>query len=407
MSDAYFGTASLRFSLYEWQEDPYPTYQLLRDGWPVYRSWRRTQAGPRAVWGVSRFADIQSVARDHQTFSSVAPSIYGNAPDLVESDPPLHDEVRGLFHARFARNALVDTMAEFIREETAKVVRSIRARQTVDLAAEFAWLLPAIVTCRLLGYPASDAARLRDLKIDEAKNFWPSFPDETVESRRVQVEEADYVKSALGARRALPGEDLLTLLAVGEIGSGPLSQPLLEGTAILIHRAMIDTTASLLVHALCLLAEHPDQRAWLRDHPEGWPDAIEEVLRFESPIQSIDHRRATRDVQIADTVIPAGDGVALMYGSGNRDDRQFDDPDRFDIRRKAGRNLSFGEGVHFCLGAHLARLEASIALPMLLAELGDYEVVAKPARVQSFLLRSIWRLEVAPAWARASGPNFA
>jgi cytochrome P450 len=128
--------------------------------------------------------------------------------------------------------------------------------------------------------------------------------------------------------------------------------------ALFMHRGLVDTTAGLLANALDLLRRYPDQRAWLREHPDGWRAAIEEILRFESPIQVTDGRRTLRDVRVGDVIIPSGESVALIYGSGNRDERQFEDPDGFDVRRQPTRHLAFGEGIHFCLGAPLARLEA-------------------------------------------------
>lgn len=130
-------------------------------------------------------------------------------------------------------------------------------------------------------------------------------------------------------------------------------------------------------------------------NPHAWPAAIEEILRYESPIQMTEPRRRQRDVRLGDVLIPAGESIALLYGSGNRDDRRFEDGDRFDVRRRATWHLAFGDGIHFCLGAHLARLEAAVALPLLLDEFGDYELAEEPTRIRSAVLRSVLRLPIA------------
>jgi len=151
-------------------------------------------------------------------------------------------------------------------------------------------------------------------------------------------------------------------------------------------RSPRSTTAALLGNILEQLSSRPDDRRWLLDHPDGWPQAIEESLRYEAPVEYM-LRRATRNADIAGHQIPMGDEAALLFGSANRDERRFADPDRFDIRRPPSRHLAFGEGIHFCLGAALARLEAGVVLPLLLEHLGDYQILDGARRLQARILR--------------------
>jgi cytochrome P450 len=174
--DKYFADASFRFSLYEAADDPYPTYRELRDHWPVYRSWRPVVDGVRPVWAVSRYSDIQSISRDPDTFSNVTPSTFGDPPDLLMSDPPLHDELRDTVHAYFSPRGVRDRLAAVIESATRTALAAIRDHDEVDLAWELTWAIPVAVSAHLLGYLPSDHTEPRTLPGSSARRRTTSMP---------------------------------------------------------------------------------------------------------------------------------------------------------------------------------------------------------------------------------------
>jgi cytochrome P450 len=188
----------------------------------------------------------------------------------------------------------------------------------------------------------------------------------------------------------------MTQIALAEPDGSPLPDAKLAGMSFVLFSAGIDTVVALLGNAVLLLAEHPGQRKLVMEQPDRLPAAVEEVLRYESPLQ-FNARVTTRRVIISGTVIPAGERVLLLYGSANRDERRFEHASRFDILRPPKRHLAFGEGIHFCIGAPLARLQARVALGALLARMPNYELAGPYERLPTYNMRSVARLPISPA----------
>jgi cytochrome P450 len=201
-----------------------------------------------------------------------------------------------------------------------------------------------------------------------------------------------YLEEVLEAKHKRPADDLLSAIARGCLGGDALGERSM-GLALLLMVASMKTSASLIANGLLLLAEYPDQRRWLRQHLDHVAPALEEILRFESPVQHL-KRTTTTDVDLHGMHVPRGSEVLILYGSANRDERQFIDGERFDIGRVPKRNLAFGNGIHHCLGAPLARLEGKLALQVILTEAPDYEIVGPVQRLESHMDRGIERLPV-------------
>ena len=377
------------------EDDPYPTYRRLRDEAPLY------QGDKWGFWALSRFEDVRNAARDWRTFSSAegmdidAPR-WAGAGAITDLDPPRHDLLRNVVRNAFQTTNL-NTLAPKIQRDTDQLVESFVERGSADLAQELAWALPYLVFFDFMGLPHepilrkwSDDFRERT----EGKEPTQVALDAMENTRR-------YLADALTDRRKNPRDDLLTEIVNARIDGEPLAQPVIEthseivGLCFLLFIAGTDTTAGLIAKALHLLAQHPDQRAQLVAHPEQIPGAVEETLRYDTPLQ-IAARNTTAPVTLHGGTIPNGGRVVLIFGAGNRDDREFDEPDRFDITRSIKRTLAFGEGIHFCLGAPLARMEARIALETVLARIPDYAISGEVQRSSSTVnMRVLWRLPAA------------
>ena len=339
----------------------------MRERQPVVRDERR---GMR-TWHVFGYDDVATVLTDHSRFSSrhVLVNFSLLSDTLVAKDPPDHRKLRSLVNLAFTPRA-VARLSGRVAEITQELLDRVRGRGEMDVVADLAFPLPARVIAELLGVPREDWDIFQRWAALDANSpggrsgFLGSAVDEI----------HAYFSGLLEDRRREPREDLLTALAAAEIDGERLSEHELVSFCFLLLFAGQETTKNLIANFVLTLADHPEARDELLRRPELVPGAIEEVLRYLPPVWFL-MRRTTAEVELSGVRIPAEELVVPWMASANRDSTQFQDPDRFDVRREPNRHLAFGHGVHFCVGAPLTRLEAQVALPMMLEQLRDLRVV--------------------------------
>lgn len=366
-------------------EDPYPIYRRLRDEDPVHYNPQRD------VWALLRFEDVQAAARDWERFASAGGvdldgtgQAYGPG-NFLDLDPPRHDELRRLVRHEFTPKAM-SARAEHVRKRVEQLLDALADGDVADFISAFASPLPVGVVSDLLGIPTADREALREwsLAADRRVCADPAVPDAAVDAvGRMR----GYFAAALDDRRAEPRADLLGAIAGAERESA-LSREETLGISLLLFTAATETTSGLLGNAVLALAGRPDLRRRLAEDPSLLPTAIEELLRFDAPVQNL-ARTATEAVVLRGVRVPAGARVALVFGSANRDERRFARPDVLDFDREPARHVAFGEGIHHCLGAPLARLEARIALEELLRRIPDWEIETQPERLHKQNVRGL------------------
>lgn len=337
--------------------DPFPWYRSMRETKPVCHD-------PRlGVWMVFGYGDVERVLNDHEAFSSR----FGQM-SLINTDPPRHRQLRNLVTQAFTPRA-VEGLRPRITEIVEQLIDKVVEAGEMDVVEDFAVPLPVIVIAELLGIPIEDRALFKHwsdaIVTGGGSELSPS---------RAMSEMATYFTRLAAERSQEPRPDLISALLAARIDGESLTHGELLSFCTLLLIAGNETTTNLIGNAIICLDEHPDMAAGLAaDGPRLLDSAIEEVLRYRSPVQSM--FRVTRsEVEIGGHAIPAGQPVLAWIGSANRDPLRFPDPDRFDIRRSPNRHLAFGHGIHFCLGAPLARLESRIALEALLRRLGHLSV---------------------------------
>lgn len=384
------------------QSDPYPTYARLRDEAPALRLQEPD------VWLLSRHADVDAALRDPGTYSSAYGVAFGRSGGqgaLIATDPPDHGRLRKLLARQFSPRQ-VAALEHEIRSTAVLLLEQVHGQKHLDLVDVFAAPLPTRVVASYLGV---DPERWRDYKrwSDVLNDLsWAKNPSERTGAAMfaVGLEAHGFFTSEIQARRTEPRDDLIGRL-VSAVDEDALTDDEVISFCTLLMLAGNVTTTSLLSYGLQTLLQHPEQLALLRDDPSLIPGAIEEMLRFESPIQGF-VRTLTRDVDLHGQHLAAGEQVMLLFGSANRDDRAFTDPERFDVRRDSSAQVAFGAGPHFCLGAWLARLEARVALEELLIRTVRLAPAAgaAPRRVASPAFRELETLPLDVTWS-ASTPR--
>jgi cytochrome P450 len=361
----------------EFYEDPYPIYCHLRDNAPLYRN------EAREVWVLSRHDDVQSAARDWKVFSSgrgvdIDVDDYSLGPgDFLDLDPPRHDELRRVIHEAFTPKR-INALGSFIRECVLQLIEPMIETGGGDLAGDFAQRLPLSVIGGLWGVPRADHAQLEDWFVRMVERI----PGEVAVQDDVWIaaeEMHEYIADAIRERRKTPRDDLLGTIARA-LQEGRMSEEEVDGMTRILLVAGIHTTSTFIGNSLLLLASLPEKRRILGSQSALIPAAIEELLRFETPVQWL-ARRTAADVHAYGTKLPVGDRVILLWAAANRDERRFRDPDVLDFERKRMRHMAFGEGIHHCIGAPLARLEARIAFEEFFRRVSDYEVVGPIQRM--------------------------
>jgi len=378
--------------------DPYPIYRQLQQTEPAYKM--PVTRFATGMWLITRYADVTALFREAQfsnDMSRIIPAdqLPGFSKTLIFRDPPDHTRLRSLVSQSFTAKRVRD-LEPRIAAIVDDLIARARPRGTMDFIAEFAALLPSTVIAELLGVPTEDQAQFQVLADMIARGADHRATAEQQQDYRDAVSEcATYFQGLIAERRRQPQDDFLTGLIEARDVQDRLSEDELLETCSLILLAGYETTVRLLGNGLFTLLRHPDQLALLRQQPALLPRAIEEMLRFESPVQQAVMRITTEPVEIAGRSIAAGEMLSAVIGAANRDPAQFADPDRFDITRDPNRHLAFGTGIHFCLGAPLARIEGRVAFARLFEQLPNLRLVHDEADwIPSTRLRGLQSLAI-------------
>jgi cytochrome P450 len=365
----------------DFQDNLSSVYRTLRDRFPVYAG---VDYDGDSYFALSRFDDVWTALHDTETFSNRrVKEAERMKPMLVYMDPPVHTAPRNLVAKAFNPRRIADLEPK-VRSVVNAVLDRCEQAPTCEFQHEFAAIVPSIVVGDLIGVPEEHQDTFR-LWCEEFLTF-------TVTGEDPAVKIYGLFDELLDERARAPKDDLMSALLAAEIDGERLDRDDLLGFCLLLILGGLDTTTNLMAGGLELLGRHPDQRARLARDPWLMPNAVEEMLRIVSPTQALP-RGTTRDVTLHDVTIPAGSRVSVIFASANLDEREFADPDTFDIARKITRHVAFGHGIHFCLGAPLARMETRVALDEILRRHPHY-AVERAVRLRSSWARAFEELVV-------------
>jgi len=378
---------------------PHALFRQLRYEAPVYWNEEPEEDEP-GFWALTKYDDIVAVSKNPQLFSSAmgghqisyppglefnraTAAIVGN---MIGMDPPEHNAYRRLVSPSFSASA-VRKMEPTVREIVTRILDRVVPGGECEFVAEVAAELPLVVLCELLGVPQEDRRLL--FGWTERLTDFGNTPDDQVAAF---AELFAYGQALAERRRREPAGDLMSLMANVEMDGQRIDQQLLDGFFLLLVIAGNETTRNTISGGLLALIEHPDQYQLLREQPALIPTAVEEMLRWVTPVIHF-RRTATTDAEIRGQTIRRGDKVVMWYPSANRDEDMFERPDVFDVRRKPNEHLAFGEGQHFCLGAWLARLELRVMFEELLRR-PTLELAGRPRRMRSYFLSGFTSMPV-------------
>ena len=385
--------------------DPYPYYAQLRCDNPVYWS------ASRHAWFLTRYADVEAVARDRRISSNRVPAIMGQltaeqraafAPLaravsawMLFVDPPDHTRLRALVNHAFTPRMIAGLRSQ-IQNTIDALLDAVMPQGTMEVIRDFALPLPATIIATMLGVPSEDHEQFKQWSDDIVGTF-AGIGDPGARFQRAQdslFDLADYLRPIVARLRREPQDNLLSALVVAEEAGDRLTEEELFANCVLLLLAGHETTTNLIGNGLLALLRAPSQYALLREDPRLMASAVEELLRYDSPTQNFS-RLALEDLDVAGTKIRRGDRIFLCYGAANRDPEQFEHPEQLDVRRPANRHLSFSHGLHYCLGAALARLEGQLAFRSIVDRMP--EIVLAPKAVEwsmSMSLRGLKALHV-------------
>ncbi len=377
----------LRFNPFDlsFRVNPYPLYQYLRTHEPV-------QWGLLGGWALTRYADVKMVMRDTRFYEVPIPDGIRKKGQYLEAreknldalahvsgkwlfflDPPNHTRMRSLVTKAF-KPGLFQQMREQIQAQAEQLIEQVKPQGQMDIISDFAEILPTQVIMQVMGLPEEDFALIRQWSRGSFRIFDPLISLKTCEGiNQIALEFVNYLRGQVTQRRKQPQADFISALLAVEDDGEKLSEDEILGTCIMMAAAGERTTTSAIGNSMLALLQHPDQLQLLRQHPEILPSAIEELLRYDSPTQLV-ARMATETLELGGKTIEAGDYIILCIGSANRDPAQFPDPDRLDLRRTDNQHIAFASGIHFCVGAGLARLELPMAIQALVQHLPNLKL---------------------------------
>ncbi|TGN72693.1 cytochrome P450 [Streptomyces bauhiniae] len=371
--------------------DPYPLYTELRRT-PVLHE---EDDGPYVI---SSYWDIESLLHDPRISSDAANLAAAGAdelnqaentglpPSFIRQDPPEHDRLRRIANSAFGpphEPRRIDDMRGELHRIVAELIDGLAGETEIDLVDQFAYPFPVTVICRLLGVPREDEPRFRSwvdpivasLDPETRQGADPEFARKAQEAR---TQLGMYLAGLVEERTKDPRDDMLSDLAAGKGPDGAMTMMEVLSTAVLLLIAGHETTVNLIANGMLTLLRHPEYLQRLREEPELAVNIVEELLRYEPPVQLVPQRTCITDIEVRGVTIPKGSRIWLMLAAGNRDPERFKDPERFDPDREDLQHLGFGSGIHVCFGAPLARLEAQIALAELARRLENPRLVADP-----------------------------
>src|SRR6266487_726012 len=397
--------ASIDITSATFKANPFPFYAQLRAQAPVFAVKLPTK---ERAWLVTRYDDVLSVLKDERFAkdrrNAMSPEQLKKQPwippmfkplerNMLDLDSPDHTRLRALVHKAFTPR-LIEQMREQIQALTNELLDAVEPNGSMDLIADFALPLPLTVIGRILGVPSEDNDKFHRwtktmISGGTNRNLFVLVPS--------MMSFMGYLKKLIKQRRAAPKDDLVTALVQAKDGSDSLSEDEILAMIVILLVAGHETTVNLIGSGTLALLEHPDQLAKLRNEPTLIKTAIEELVRFVCPVETATERYAREDIPIVGTTIPRGELVLAVLGSANRDAKYFDNPDALDITRSNNKHLSFGHGVHYCLGAPLARLEGQIAISTLLQRMPNLHLSVAPDQLRwhgAFVLRGLEALPV-------------
>lgn len=385
----------------EFNANPYPFYHRLREADPVHQS-------PLGFWVLTRYDDCVMVLRDPRFgragFEGLLESVYGNTVEqgrlptsMLFRDPPDHTRLRGLVSRAFTPR-VVEGLRPRIQQIVDGLLDRVQGAGRMEVISDLAYPLPVTVISEMLGVPEGDRERIKQWSADIARSLdaigLPTDPEIVDRGRTGRRAIGDYFRGLLPDRKKRPRGDLLSLLIEAEEQGDKLSEGELVATCVLLYIAGHETTVNLIGNGLLALLRHPKELERLRDAPSLIQSAVEELLRFDGPVQRT-ARITNADVELGEHKIPKGSMVVPVIGAANRDPAHFPDPDRLDVSRPDNRHIAFGFGIHFCLGAPLARLEGQISLGTLLHRLPRLALsTERPEWRESQVLRGLKALPV-------------
>lgn len=371
--------------------DPYETYDKLRSTDPVHRM--RLING----WVLTRYEDVDMVLRDHRRFSK-DDGIEDAYRSMLHHDPPDHTRLRSLVSKAFTPRS-VRELHPRVQRIVDDLLGELDGKNRFDLIDSFAFPMPVIVIAEMLGVPSRDIDVFKHWSNDVSLTIEPSLREDQIRRVDKATEELyDYFEVIIEERRREPQDDMITALLNAEDEGDKLTHEELLGTLILLLVAGNETTRNLIGNGMLALLKNPDQLQRLRDNPELLDSAINELLRYDSPVQ-LDGRLVHNDVEVAGHRIRAGQRVLCSIGAANRDPSVFAEPDRLDIGRDEGSHIAFGRGIHHCLGAPLAMLEARAAFSAILDRFSSITLESEPVYREQVVLRGVEELWVEVEWS--------